>query len=71
MTRKKDNSPKGMSLPKDREFMGLVENNGDRYWDFFWYATKADGCDRSCFVDRMFYAMPLIIKWQDTPSMEV
>lgn len=52
--------------PKDREFMGLVDS--PRYWDFFWWATKADGVNgKSCFVDRQFYDMPKIVGWIEVP----
>ena len=33
--------------PKDREFLGLVSNNGEpKYLDFFWWATKENGVER-------------------------
>ena len=64
------NEPEGMNLPRNREFLGLVSEGNYRYWDFFWFATKEDGVDRSCFVDRAFFDMPPIIKWMECPPLE-
>ena len=66
----RSNEPTGMKLPRDREFLGLVEMGSRRYWDFFWFATKKDGADRSCFVDRSFFDMPAIIKWMECPPLD-
>ena len=67
---KRTNEPEGMNLPRNREFLGLVDNGHTRYWDFFWYATKEDGADRSCFVDRAFFDMPPILRWMECPPVE-
>lgn len=59
--------------PKNREFMGLVagETLGARYWDFFWWATSADGLSKKAqYVDRGFFAMPKIIGWIEVPPVE-
>ena len=59
--------------PKDREFLGLVSNNGEpKYWDFFWWATKEDGVNgKACYVDRAFFDMPDILGWIEVPELEV
>jgi len=58
--------------PKDREFLGLVGENGHpEYWDFFWWATKKDGINcKACYVDRAFFCMPKIIGWVEVPDLE-
>lgn len=65
------NEPDGMKLPRDREFLGLVKDGNHVYWDFFWYATKKEGSDRPCFVDRDFYDMPNIVKWIECPPLDI
>lgn len=57
--------------PKDREFLGLVENQNGRYWDFFWWARKEDGVPKGCFVDRDYYDMPKILGWIEVPDKEI
>ena len=64
------NEPEGMNLPRDREFLGLVVDGDYIYWDFFWFASKEDGADRPCFVDRGFDDMPPIVKWLECPPIE-
>jgi hypothetical protein len=56
--------------PKDGEgFLALVQHS-QPYWDIFFWATKEDGVDKSCYVDRSWFEMPRIIKWQRLPSTE-
>ena len=69
---KRTNEPEGMELPRDREFLGLVDNGHTRYWDFFWYATKDTGSNGpSCYLDRSFFDMPKILGWIEVPELEV
>lgn len=57
--------------PKNREFLGLVDRGHASYWDFFWWATRADGVNgKSCFVDRQFYDMPKLVGWIEVPAYE-
>lgn len=57
--------------PKNREFLGLVQNNNGYYWDFFWWATRQDGVNGAAqFVDREFFAMPKLIGWIELPEVE-
>ncbi|AHK11149.1 hypothetical protein S14_37 [Shewanella sp. phage 1/4] len=54
--------------PKDGEvFLALVDH-AQPYWDIFFWATKEDGVDKDCYVDRSWFEMPPIIKWQLLPS---
>ncbi len=54
--------------PKNREFLGLVDNS-QPYWDIFFWATKDDGVHKSGFVDRGLFSMPKLIKWEELPKM--
>lgn len=57
--------------PKGREFLGLVKDDyGNLYWDFFWWATKEDGVDKACYVDRSYFEMPPIIGWMEVPDID-
>lgn len=55
--------------PKNREFLGYVDSLSP-YFDFFWWATKADGNDKAGFVDRQFFEMPKLIGWIEVPNVE-
>lgn len=68
--RKTTNEPHGMKLPRDREFLGLVDDGNNIYWDIFWFATKKDGADRPCFIDRQYFDMPNIKIWVEMPPID-
>ena len=54
-------------LPKDRDFLGLVEN--DLYWEIFYWATMLDGVFDPEFTDRDLNSMPDIIEWAELPPI--
>lgn len=58
--------------PKDREFLGLVQEDYHIYWDIFFWATKEDGINGTpCYVDRMLSNMPEILGWFEMPDIEL
>lgn len=64
-------TPTSKLPPKNRDFLGLVDNNGNSYWDIFFWATKEDGVGgRACYTDRGLFDMPKILRWQDLPSID-
>ena len=56
--------------PKDRDFLALVDDGDNVYWDVFFWATKKDGVgSKSCFVDRNLNDMPNIREWIFLPNI--
>ena len=60
---------KNMKPPQNREFLGLVDAPTP-YWGIFWWATKKDGADRNGYVDRDFFEMPKLLRWQELPPIK-
>jgi hypothetical protein len=59
--------------PKNREFLGLVEDGSHIYWDILFWATREHGVNgKSCYTDRMLYeVLPQKIKgWVELPMIE-
>ncbi len=58
-------------LPKNRDFLGLVDNPTP-YWDIFFWATTEDGVRKgdTGFCDRGLFSMPKLIRWEELPEID-